>query len=114
MANTFKSVGELSVGTGYSALYTCTGSGKTTVILGLALCNKSASAVTVSVQWEDADSVGTAGEDYGLLEQVTIPARTTLEVLAGQKYILNENDILRVKCGTDGQIDATLGIMEIT
>jgi hypothetical protein len=113
MANTFKSHGELNVGTGYVDMY-APGNGVTTVILGLALCNKSANAVTVSVQWQDTDSHGTAGEDYGLLETVSIPGRTTLEVLAGQKYILNANDILRIKAGTADKIDATLGIMEIT
>ena len=113
MANTFKSHGELNVGTSYVDMYTVD-SGVTTVILGLALCNKTANAVTVSVQWEDANSHGTAGEDYGLLEQVSIPARTTLEVLAGQKYILEATDVLRVKAGTGSAIDATLGIMEIT
>ena len=113
MANTFKSVGKKDVTTGYTTLYDA-GAGVTTVILGLALCNKAANAVTVSVQWEDANSHGTAGEDYGLLEAVSIPARTTLEVLAGQKYILETDDKLRVKAGATSSIDATLGIMEIT
>ena len=112
MANTFKSIGKKDVTTGYTTLYDVD-AGVTTVILGLALCNKAANAVTVSVQWEDKDA-SVAQEDYGLLEQVSIPARTTLEVLAGQKYILNTLDILRVKAGTADAIDATLGIMEIT
>ena len=112
MANTFKSHGELNVGTSYVDMYTVTSG--VTVILGLALCNKSANPVTVSVQWEDANSHTTAGEDYGLLEAVSIPAKTTLEVLAGQKYILETSDKLRVKAGATSSIDATLGIMEIT
>ena len=113
MANNFKSVGMLDVTASYTTLYAA-GAGVTTVILGLALCNKSADAQDISLQWEDANSVSPAGQDFGLLEQVSIPGRTTLEVLAGQKYILNENDILRIKAGTADKIDATLGIMEIT
>jgi len=35
-------------------------------------------------------------------------------VLAGQKYILETSDKLRVKAGTGSAIDATLGIMEIS
>jgi hypothetical protein len=35
-------------------------------------------------------------------------------VLAGQKYILETSDKLRVKAGATNSIDATLGIMEIT
>jgi hypothetical protein len=35
-------------------------------------------------------------------------------VLAGQKYILEATDVLRVKSGTATALDVTLGIMEIT
>ena len=49
-----------------------------------------------------------------VLDTVQIPARTTLEVLSGQKYILETTDVLRVKAGTGSALDATLGIMEIT
>ena len=45
---------------------------------------------------------------------MSIPARTTLEVLAGQKYVLEATDVLRVKAGTASALDATLGLMEIT
>ena len=112
MANLFKTKGAASLGTSYSGadLYVTPGS-TTTVILGLALCNKSASAVHVTAQWMDDDVSDTT---YQILEQVSVPARTTLEVLAGQKYILEAGDVLRVKAGTAGQIDATLGLMEIT
>jgi len=34
--------------------------------------------------------------------------------LAGQKYILETTDVLRVKSGTASALDAILGIMEIT
>jgi len=55
-----------------------------TVILGLAIANKTTSAVTVQVQFRDSS----ASADFQLLDGVTIPANTTLETLAGQKYIL--------------------------
>tara|TARA_B100000586_G_C19920131_1_gene346875 strand:+ start:368 stop:700 length:333 start_codon:yes stop_codon:yes gene_type:complete len=110
MANLFKNAfsANITTGTTYATLYTA-GSGVTTVILGLALCNKSASAVNVTVQIQDAGST-----PYQVLEQVSIPARTTLEVLAGQKYILETTDTLRILAGTASAIDATLGLMEIT
>ena len=110
MANTFKSVGMLDVTTGYTTLYAA-GSGVTTVILGLALCNKTADAVDVTVQMQDTSA---SSADFQVLDTVSIPGRTTLEVLAGQKYILETTDVLRVKAGTASAIDAILGIMEIT
>ncbi len=110
MANTFKNAFSANITTGstYATLYTA-GSGVTTVILGLALCNKTANAVDVTVQIQDAGST-----PYQVLDTVSIPGRTTLEVLAGQKYILETSDTLRVLAGTGTAIDATLGIMEIT
>jgi len=37
-----------------------------------------------------------------------------LEVLSGQKYIMETTDVLRVKSGTASALDVTLGLMEIT
>ena len=110
MANTFKNAfsANMTTGSTYVTLYTA-GSGVTTVILGLALCNKTANAVDVTVQIQDAGST-----PYQVLDTVSIPGRTTLEMLAGQKYILETSDTLRVLAGTGSAIDATLGIMEIT
>ena len=111
MANTFKNAFAASVNhSAYVDLYTVP-SATTTVILGLALCNKTASAVNVTVQMQDTSA---SNADFQVLDTVSIPARTTLEVLAGQKYILETDDKLRVKAGATSSIDATLGIMEIT
>tara|TARA_B100000470_G_C19747816_1_gene372295 strand:+ start:362 stop:697 length:336 start_codon:yes stop_codon:yes gene_type:complete len=111
MANTFKNASAASVNhAAYVDLYTA-GSGVTTVILGLALCNKTANAVDVTVQMQDTSA---SSADFQVLDTVSIPGRTTLEVLAGQKYILETTDVLRVKAGTPSAIDAILGIMEIT
>lgn len=111
MANTFKNASAASVNhLAYVDLYTA-GSGVTTVILGLALCNKTANAVDVTVQMQDTSA---SSADFQVLDTVSIPGRTTLEVLAGQKYILETTDVLRVKAGTASAIDAILGIMEIT
>ena len=111
MANTFKNAFAANVGnSSYVDLYTVPSS-TTTIILGLALCNKTASAVNVTVQMQDTSNSNNA---FQVLDTVSIPARTTLEVLAGQKYVLETTDVLRVKAGTGSAIDATLGFMEIT
>jgi methionine aminopeptidase len=34
--------------------------------------------------------------------------------MAGNKYILQTGDVVKIDCGTSAKIDATLSIMEIT
>ena len=111
MANTFKNAFAANVNhSAYADLYTAP-SGTTTVILGLAICNKTATACDVTVQIQDTSA---SSADFQVLDTVSIPGRTTLEVLSGQKYILETADVLRVKSGTATAIDVSLGIMEIT
>ena len=109
MANTFKNAAFSNVSTGsYDTLYTAPVNTRT-IVLGLALANKTASAVTVKVQFSDYS----AGTTYQLLEDVSIPANTTLEVLAGQKYVLETSDALKLQCSASNSIDAVMGLMEI-
>ena len=108
MANTFKNAATANVSnSSYATLYTCP-SGTQTVVLGLAIANKSTNAVTVQVQFTDTSATA----NFQLLENVSIPASTTLETLAGQKYILEAGDILKVKAGTGSAIDVVMGLME--
>ena len=83
----------------------------TTVVLGLSLANKTTNAVTIQCQFTDASDSNATRQ---LLENVSIPANTTLELFAGQKYILEAGDILKLKAGTGSAIDAVLGVMQIT
>ena len=113
MANTFKNAIKSNVtttGSNYDTLYTAP-AGATSIILGLALANKTTSSVTVKVQVADASG---SNPVIQLLEDVSIPANTTLEVLGGQKYVLEAGDILKVQAGTGNAIDAFLGVMERT
>ena len=113
MANTFKNAIKPNVtttGSNYDTLYTAP-AGATSIILGLALANKTTSSVTVKVQVADASG---SNPVIQLLEDVSIPANTTLEVLGGQKYVLEAGDILKVQAGTGTAIDAFLGVMERT
>ena len=110
MANTFKNASLVSVNhAALATLYTCP-SATTAIILGLALTNKTDNSVTVSVQLTDSSASITPL----LLNEVTVPANTTLEVFAGQKYVLEAADILKVQAGTATSIDAVLGLMQIT
>jgi uncharacterized cupin superfamily protein len=110
MANIFKNAALADVNnSAYDTLYTAPAA-TTTVVLGLAIANKSTAAVTVKVQFSDS-SASTA---HQLIENVSIPSGTTLETLAGQKYILETGDALKVQAGTASALDVVLGVMEIT
>lgn len=110
MANTFKNAALANVdNSAYDTLYTCP-SATTSIVLGVAIANKTAQAVSITVQFTDSSAATT----HQLLEQVEIPGRTTLEVLAGQKYVLEASDIFKCKAGTASAIDVTMGLMEIT
>ena len=111
MANTFKNAFAANVSnSSFVDLYTVPSS-TTTIVLGLTLCNKTASTVTATVQFQDTSA---SNADFQVIDTVSIPARTSLELLSGQKYVLETTDVLRVKAGTGSALDATLGIMEIT
>jgi hypothetical protein len=108
MANTFKNAAVADVSSGsYDTLYT-TPSATQTVVLGLAIANKNTSEVKVKVQFTDTS----ASTTYQLLDDVAIPGNTTLETLAGQKYILEATDVLKVQADTATSLDVVLGIME--
>jgi len=110
MANTFKNAALANVNhAAYDTLYTAPASTQV-VVLGLAIANKTTAAATVQVQFTDTS----ASTTHQLLENVSIPANTTLETLAGQKYILEASDILKVKAGTASSLDVVMGIMEKT
>ena len=104
MANTFKvfTIADVAVDSGtFSTLYTVASS-TTSVILGLNICNKDATDrdVTVKLTSNTSNRTGAnnvANEDVTLLNEVVIPADSTLEVFAGQKYVLETTDILKVK-----------------
>ena len=111
MANTFKNAFAANISnSSFVDLYTVP-SATTTIVLGLTLCNKTSSAVTATVQFQDTSA---SNADFQVIDTVSIPARTSLELLSGQKYVLETTDVLRVKAGTGSALDATLGIMEIT
>lgn len=108
MANTFKSAQAADVGTSYSTVYTVPAS-TTGIILGMSLCNKTADAIKIDVLLKKGGTT-----DYQMLNQVQIPSGVTLEVLAGQKYVLQATDVLQVKSDTLTSVDVVMGIMEIS
>ena len=51
---------------------------------------------------------------YFKVNEVTIPADSTLEVFAGQKIVVETTDVITIGAKTASKLDATLSVMEIT
>ena len=121
MANTFKvfTIADVAVDSGsFSTLYTA-GSGVTAVVLGLNICNKDSSEQDVTVKLTSNTSNRTGANDAAnvnvtLLNEVVIPADSTLEVFAGQKIVVETTDVVTIGAKTASKLDATLSVMEIT
>jgi hypothetical protein len=116
MANTFKlktnAAMPATAGTPLT-LYTVPAS-TTTVVLGLMLCNVDSSQRTADVQLVSTTSDTETNETVLLVNNIPLPAGSSVELLAGNKVVLQTGDILKIDCDVAAKIDATLSIMEIT
>tara|TARA_R100000234_G_scaffold19585_1_gene11008 strand:- start:344 stop:691 length:348 start_codon:yes stop_codon:yes gene_type:complete len=115
MANTFKVVTKAGV-TSSDVIYTVASS-TTTVILGLMLGNTTTSQVTATVTLgsDTSNRAGANNEANQAVELVTnapIPAGSSLELLAGNKVVMETTDTISLVAS--GATDITLSIMEIT
>ena len=115
MANTFKVVTKAGV-TSADVIYTVAGS-TTTVILGLILGNTTTSQVTATVTLgtdtsNRAGANNEANQDVELVTNAPIPAGSSLELLSGNKVVLEATD--EIKLTASGATDVALSIMEIT
>ena len=119
MANTFKVVSHdvmpASAGTP-EALYT-TPSSTTTVILGLILANVHTSQVTADVKLvSDTSGSGRSATNTTtyLAKDIPLPVGSSVELLAGNKVVLETTDIIQIDCSVTDKVSVTLSIMEIT
>ena len=119
MANTFKVVSHdvmpASSGTPED-LYT-TPSSTTTVVLGMVLANVHTSQVTASVKLVSDTSGGgrsATNTTTFLLKDAPIPVGASLEILSGNKVVLETTDKIQIDCSVADKVSVTMSIMEIT
>ena len=115
MANTFKLITKAGV-TSADVIYTVAGS-TTTVLLGIMLGNTTTSQITatVTIESDTGNRSGSNDESNQNVELVTnapIPSGASLELLAGNKVIMETTDVLKLTA--TGATDIALSIMEIT
>ena len=115
MANTFKVVTKAGV-TSVDTIYTVASS-TTTVVLGVMVGNTTTGQITATVTLSSntsnrAGANDEANQDVELVTNAPIPVGGTLELLAGNKVVMEATDLLKLTAS--GSADIALSIMEIT
>ena len=114
MANTLKNLLHTQLSTDSASLYTCPG-GTKTIVIGMSAANVlSNNNVNFSAGLQD--SSGAAAKVTHIVKNATIPAGSSLEVMAGNKLVVQNSgsagDVIRVSAGTASACDATISVLE--
>ena len=104
MANDFKNAQAVGV-TSVTTIYTAPAA-KTSILLELDIANTVQNVVEASVEIFDTS----ASTDAFLVKNAPVPAGGTLQVVAGQKVILEATDIVKVTA--TGAVDVVAAILE--
>jgi len=91
------------------ALYTVPSS-TTTIILGLTLCNVHTAQVSATVEIEDTSASVTST----VIKDAPIPVGGSLEIMSGNKIVVETTDVVKVSSSIADKISATMSIMEIS
>ena len=113
MANTFKLKTKAGIDASLVTVYTVPGSTKT-VIIGLTIANVKGSSVTADAQIVTASSSGENADNVYIAKSIPLPSGSSIEIMAGNKIVLEAGDIVKVKSSVSDGVDALLSIMEIT
>lgn len=109
MANTFKSKsfnGSSTSANTAMTVYTVPSS-TTTIVIGLNLANISNSLINVDVQIDKS-----VGDTVYIAKSVPIPTGGSLELMTGNKFVLETGDVISVTSSVSNSLDSMLSIME--
>ena len=113
MANTFKLKTDANSSTSLSAVYTVPSS-TTAIVIGCTLSNTSGNAITADIKIVTNSSSGENADDVYVIKGAPIPQGGSLEVMSGNKIVLQAEDLLKCKASASNALDVVLSIMEIT
>jgi len=111
MANTFKLKTKAGIDTALATVYTVPTS-KTAVVIGLTLTNIKGASVTASVQVSSNTVDVETNEDVYVAKNIPLPAGSSVEVMSGNKIVLQTTDLIKVSGSVTDAVDAVLSIME--
>ena len=115
MASTFKNKWAENVDhSAYESVYTAPGS-TTSIVIGLTLTNYSSSDITATVLLYDSATGGSPStNDLVFLNAVSIPKNTALEIMRGNKIVLESGDIIKVQASAEDSLNVFATLLEIT
>ena len=108
MANTFKSFTSGSIGTTLTDVYTCPAS-TTTIILGASIANIHTNPIGGSIKLAK-----NGGDDVFIVKQAPVPVGSTVEVMSGNKVVLEASDKLQFQSDASSSLDSILSLLEIS
>ena len=120
MANDFKrfAVTNVNTSTGASAtsVYSVpAGAGSTaleSIVIGITISNTTTTGITASVFLDN----NAGSNDVHIVKNATIPAGSSLEVMAGNKLVLQNTgsaaDVLRISASASSSCDAVVSVLE--
>ena len=109
MANTFKLKSKNNIGVSTVGIYTVPGA-TTTVIICVTCTNVSGQGINVGI----GISRATNGDDINILKNVPIPQGSALEIMQGNKIVVEAVDTVTALSDVNNSLDVALTIMEIT
>ena len=116
MANDFKRFCVPDVGTTNTTLYGvpagASSSALETIVIGITMANKSTSGITASIFIDNEDG----SNDVFIVKDASIPAGASLEVMAGNKLVLQNDgtnaDNLEGIASAASSLDVTVSVLE--
>jgi hypothetical protein len=113
MANTFKIETKSSLVTDAVSNTTTNvlsaGATATIIVLSVLVSNKTGSSANVDVYL-----VTNTGDDVYLIRNAPVPAGSSLELISGNKVIMESSDILRARSDTSSALDIAVSYLEQT
>ncbi len=78
------------------------------------MSNTSGNAITADIKFVTNSSSGENGDDVYIVKGAPIPQGGSLEVMSGNKIVLEAADALQALSSASNALDVVLSIMEIT
>ena len=116
MANDFKRICTPNVGTSLAAIYTVPAGASSaaleSIVIGITMANKTSSGITASIFIDNEDG----SNDVYIVKDASIPAGASLEVMSGNKLVLQNDgtngDNLEALASAANSLDVTVSVLE--
>jgi len=108
MANNFKLKTKANIGITTQNVYVVPAA-TTSTIIGITLANTSGSGINVGI-----GITRVSADNINVLKSVPIPQGSSLEIMQGNKVVLETTDTLTVICDVASSLDIAVSLLEMT